>query len=93
ALNWFRSAQQPIATPAIVAGPAADLYVVLIGIDPATGSATFRVMLRPLVSWIWPGGILAALGGLLAFWPVRRAPPAASRITQPVRTQPAVSDP
>jgi len=31
--------------------------------------ATFRVIVSPLVSWIWLGGLLVVLGALVAAWP------------------------
>ena len=66
ALNVFRTSTQAIATPAIVPGAAADLYVTLLDLDPATGTATLRVGTHPFVSWIWPAGGLVAFGGMLA---------------------------
>jgi len=36
-------------------------------------SATFRVIVNPLVTWIWIGGLIALAGALLALWPSRRA--------------------
>lgn len=30
---------------------------------------TFRVVVSPMVTWIWVGGIIVALGGLIAIWP------------------------
>ncbi|HYY74546.1 MAG TPA: cytochrome c-type biogenesis CcmF C-terminal domain-containing protein, partial [Solirubrobacterales bacterium] len=38
--------------------------------------ATFRVNVNPLVTWIWVGGAIAVLGGLVAIWPT---PPARRR--------------
>ncbi len=35
--------------------------------------ATFRVIVDPLVTWIWIGGLIALSGALLAIWPARRA--------------------
>jgi cytochrome c-type biogenesis protein CcmF len=35
--------------------------------------ATFRVIVDPLVSWIWIGGLIALAGASLALWPARRA--------------------
>lgn len=32
-------------------------------------SATFRVIVNPLVTWIWIGGIIVLLGALTALWP------------------------
>jgi cytochrome c-type biogenesis protein CcmF len=41
--------------------------------------ATFLLIVSPLVTWLWLGAIVAALGGLIALWPLppprpRRAP-------------------
>lgn len=55
-----------------------DLYLILAGIDDANGVlagtnprpvATFRVLVNPLVPWIWFGGMIMALGTLIALWP------------------------
>jgi cytochrome c-type biogenesis protein CcmF len=35
--------------------------------------ATFRVIVNPLVTWIWIGGLIALGGALIAIWPARRA--------------------
>jgi len=80
ALNLYPSASEPIPTPAIRYGPLADLYVSVLGFDQNGQSATFRVLLNPGVSWLWVGGGIMALGGLLAAWPRRqRAAEAAAR--------------
>jgi cytochrome c-type biogenesis protein CcmF len=36
-------------------------------------AANFRVNVNPLVSWIWVGGAIAVLGGLIAIWPAPEA--------------------
>jgi cytochrome c-type biogenesis protein CcmF len=33
-------------------------------------AASFRLIVSPLVTWLWLGAILAALGGLIALWPM-----------------------
>ena len=33
-------------------------------------TAQFKIIVSPLVSWLWIGAIIAALGGLIALWPV-----------------------
>jgi cytochrome c-type biogenesis protein CcmF len=38
-----------------------------------TPPADFRVNVNPLVSWIWIGGAIAAIGGLVAIWPAPEA--------------------
>jgi cytochrome c-type biogenesis protein CcmF len=35
--------------------------------------AVFRMIVSPLVEWIWLGGILLGIGGLVAIWPPPRA--------------------
>jgi cytochrome c-type biogenesis protein CcmF len=45
-----------------------DLYVILTNFnDDGTGS--FRVLINPMVSWIWAGGIVLALGATVIMWP------------------------
>jgi cytochrome c-type biogenesis protein CcmF len=52
-----------------------DVYVVLAGVQE-DGSAEIRVSFNPLVRWVWLGGALMALGGLVVMWPqaLRRRP-------------------
>jgi len=49
--------------------PLSDLFVSMVwtSFDPADKAATFRVKLSPLLIWIWVGGGLLLLGGVLAF--------------------------
>src|SRR5262249_3358313 len=35
--------------------------------------ATFRVIVNPLATWIWIGGLIALSGALVALWPARRS--------------------
>ncbi len=37
-----------------------------------TPAVTFKVIVNPLVSWIWVGGAIALLGAIVALWPTRR---------------------
>jgi cytochrome c-type biogenesis protein CcmF len=55
-----------------------DLYLILAGVDDPNGVlqgtnprplTTFRVLVNPLVPWIWVGGFIMALGTLIAMWP------------------------
>jgi cytochrome c-type biogenesis protein CcmF len=57
-------------------------------------AATFLLIVSPLVTWLWLGAIIAALGGLIALWPLppprpRRAP-APSLDSGPAATTPPV---
>jgi cytochrome c-type biogenesis protein CcmF len=36
-----------------------------------TAPATFKVIVNPLVTWLWIGGLIALAGALIAIWPTR----------------------
>jgi cytochrome c-type biogenesis protein CcmF len=55
---------QSLTHVAISSSPIADVYVVLTG-TASDGSASFRIFINPLVSWIWAGGAIIILGVLL----------------------------
>ena len=74
---------QSLTHVAISTTPLADVYVVLAGAN-ADGSASFRVFVNPLVTWIWAGAAIIIVGVLLgnigerapAFEAIRRRVPA-----------------
>jgi cytochrome c-type biogenesis protein CcmF len=55
---------QSLTQVAISSTPVADVYVVLAGVN-SDGSASFRIFVNPLVSWIWAGGCIIILGVML----------------------------
>jgi cytochrome c-type biogenesis protein CcmF len=55
---------QSLTRVAISTTPVADVYVVLAATG-ADGSASFRVFVNPLVTWIWAGGAIIILGVVL----------------------------
>ncbi|HKW06869.1 MAG TPA: cytochrome c-type biogenesis CcmF C-terminal domain-containing protein, partial [Candidatus Dormibacteraeota bacterium] len=55
---------QALTHVAISTTPLADVYVVLAATNP-DGSASFRVFVNPLVTWIWAGGVVLLLGVVL----------------------------
>jgi cytochrome c-type biogenesis protein CcmF len=72
-LNLYPGASEPIGTPSIRYGVLRDLYSSVLGFEGDGGErATFRFFLNPGVMWLWVGGGIMALGGLLAAWPGRR---------------------
>ena len=72
---FHQSYQQPVTEVAIRSTLLEDLYVILISWDE-DGTAAFKVLVNPLVNWIWIGGGVFLLGGLIAFWPERQKLPA-----------------
>lgn len=73
---------QPVTEVGIRSTLMEDLYVILAtlddqvgtGLDPRFHRATFQVLVNPLVPWIWYGGLILALGTLIALWPGGGAP-------------------
>jgi cytochrome c-type biogenesis protein CcmF len=77
--QYFDSNKQPLFEPSTEVGirPSAkmDLYIVLAGVRDET--AELRISFNPLVVWVWIGGVIMAIGGLIVMWPQaerRRAP-------------------
>jgi cytochrome c-type biogenesis protein CcmF len=46
-----------------------DLYIVFAGSVDGTEEAVYRFNINPLVWWVWFGGFVLALGGILTMWP------------------------
>ena len=46
-----------------------DLYIVYAGSVDGTEEAVYRFNINPLVWWVWFGGFVLALGGILTMWP------------------------
>jgi cytochrome c-type biogenesis protein CcmF len=51
-----------------------DLYIVLAGVVNGTEQTVYRFTINPLVWWVWYGGMIVALGGLIVMWPGGGAP-------------------
>ena len=56
-----------------------DLYLVYAGSVQGTEEAVYRVTINPLVWWVWYGGMVLVVGGIITMWPGGGGPTAASR--------------
>jgi len=73
----YEAPPQPMTEVGIRSSFLEDLYVILatldervgMGNDPQFQRATFQVQVNPLVPWIWYGGLVIAIGTLIALWP------------------------
>ena len=68
--SLYKGQGQPTTEVAIHSTLKEDLYVILAGHDKDT--ATFKVLLNPLVIWLWIGGAIMALGTVIVMLPNRR---------------------
>ncbi len=60
---------QPSTEPAIRSGLLEDLYVVYAGSPEGSEEAVYRLTVSPLVAWLWIGGFVLVLGGVVTLWP------------------------
>jgi cytochrome c-type biogenesis protein CcmF len=69
--KWFfrKHEEEPTTEVAIRRTPAEDLYIVMPAFELATQSATFQIVVNPLVNWIWVGFGVMAVGTGLALTP------------------------
>jgi cytochrome c-type biogenesis protein CcmF len=68
--SLYRGQNQPTTDVAIHSTLKEDLYVILAGYEK--DSATFKVLVNPLVVWLWIGGGLMILGTIVIVLPERR---------------------
>ncbi|HEU4630303.1 MAG TPA: heme lyase CcmF/NrfE family subunit [Gemmatimonadaceae bacterium] len=59
---------EPVTEVGILESAKQDVYLVLVGV---TGEQTAELSIRfnPLVWWVWYGGMIMAVGGLIVLWP------------------------
>jgi cytochrome c-type biogenesis protein CcmF len=68
--SLYHGQNQPTTDVAIHTNFKEDLYVILAGYDK--DFATFKVLVNPLVVWLWIGGGIMVLGTIVVVWPDRR---------------------
>jgi len=79
-INTFAGQQMTVPTPAVLYRPLYDIYLnVSSSIGPGQEFVVLRVVRSPLVTWIWVGGFIVALGTLYALTPNRRRVAVTSR--------------
>ncbi len=74
ALKFFPAQDSPIGRAVFRSTLKEDLYLILSGFsDLGQNQATLKVLIRPLVLWIWLGGAVITLGTLMTILPLGRA--------------------
>jgi cytochrome c-type biogenesis protein CcmF len=84
-LNYYKSAMEPIGTPAVRESLREDIYLVLMAYTADGKHATIKAIASPLVAWIWLGGAIMGLGALFALWPAAGGPPRRDPVVEPGR--------
>jgi cytochrome c-type biogenesis protein CcmF len=74
-MNYYRTRDESVPTPAVRSRLTRDFYINLMAFERTGAHATFTVFIRPLVAWIWAGGVVVALGGLFGVLPLQPRKP------------------
>jgi cytochrome c-type biogenesis protein CcmF len=71
--KWFyrHHEEEPTTEVAIRRGFAQDVYIVMPAFDPKDQSASYHIVINPLVDWIWFGFAVIAIGTGIALLPER----------------------
>jgi cytochrome c-type biogenesis protein CcmF len=71
ALKFFPTQQSPIGRAVHQSSLSEDIYLILSGFSELDrNQATLKVLVRPLVIWMWIGGFVIALGTLICIAPI-----------------------
>jgi len=81
--SFRRPTFEPSTEVGILSGLQEDLYIVFAGAVGGTEQAVYRFNINPLVWWVWFGGFVLVLGGIVTMWPGGQP-----LITGPQRAQP-----
>ncbi len=67
-MNYYHVSDQPVPTPDVRSSLRGDLYVNLSAFEPNGEHATVKVIVEPLVPWIWFGGLVIVLGAVIGMF-------------------------
>lgn len=69
-LHFYPQMNSPLPAPKVIYTPGNDYYFLLMDFDRERGEwASIRLIVTPLVFWMWVAGGLMALGTLYILWP------------------------
>lgn len=71
-LRRYPAGNQVVGTPSVWSTPTHDSYMALLDLDPSTSEISLRVIVEPMVMWLWIGGAVMAAGTVLAAFPGKR---------------------
>jgi cytochrome c-type biogenesis protein CcmF len=85
AISKFTASGQDVATPSVKTGLTGDIYLTLEnGSKPSTGEAKIKLFIKPMIVWLWVGGLMCAFGTILAAFPGRHRRRATDPVSAPI---------
>jgi len=98
-MNYYATSSAPVATPQVRSTIKGDLYLTLMAFPQDGSNATIKMIVQPLIPWMWFGGGVIVLGALICMLPVYRrkdvpvvAVPPALQPTSPPALEPQLVD-
>ncbi len=67
--RFYTASEQATSEVRIRTSPKEDLYVVFAGMNEGNAKAVIQVWINPLVTWVWIGGMVMALGTIVTILP------------------------
>jgi cytochrome c-type biogenesis protein CcmF len=93
AITTYLNMGVDVPTPGVRTGLTNDVYLTLEqGSQPDDTSVTIQAFVRPMILWLWIGGLVMAIGTLLSAFPGSRRRRAIDPVSAPIGTMPARSD-
>jgi cytochrome c-type biogenesis protein CcmF len=77
-MNFYPTSEQPVVTPEVRSTVGGDLYLTLMAFDQKGANATIKMIVQPLVPWMWIGGGIIVLGAIICLIPAHRRGEAAT---------------
>jgi cytochrome c-type biogenesis protein CcmF len=71
-LNTYFRMGSVIGTPAVKTSLDEDLYITLVKLEEDGRIIGIKVIIEPLIFWLWFGGGIMGLGTLVSAWPARK---------------------
>jgi cytochrome c-type biogenesis protein CcmF len=91
AVNDYPFASEAIGTPSVDSGITHDIYLTFAQTPSNPGGpATIGIIIEPLVTWVWVGGVVMLAGAILSAWPGRRRRKAAAGLEKDALEEPEV---
>ncbi len=85
ATTTYLNRGEDVGTPSVRTGLTEDIYLTLdAGAAAGDTSATIRVFVKPMILWLWIGGLIMAIGTLLAAFPGTRRRRAIDPVSAPL---------
>lgn len=70
--EFYENSEEPTTRVGILGGYRQDLYIILNGWE-SDQTANFKLVINPLIAWIWIGWYVLAAGTVFAVWPATQA--------------------